>query len=466
METIQLISNMKTNISRYITLAAVVLSMAGASAQNTYSGYFVDGYEYRFRMNPAFGNDSVRFVSIPGAANINVGMKGNLNLTDVLYNVNGKTTTFLNPGVAASEVMGNLSCHNKIGAEINATLLAGGFKAWGGYNTVSINARASVNASIPKELFRLAKEGVENKTYDISDLNARAEAFAEIAFGHSRDINSQWRVGGTLKFLLGVADIDAQFKNARLMLGENNWNVEADAIVHASMKGLTYKEKLNDNTNRNYVNGVKVNGGGIDGFGMGLDLGAVYTLNTDWQFSASVLDFGFISYSNDMVATTNGLRTFETDKYIFNVDDDAANSFKKEWDILKDDLENLYQLDNAGNRGTRTSMLAATINLGARYTFPLYRPLTFGLVNTTHINGKYTWTDFRLSANVAPLKMLSASANLEAGTYGVGFGWMLNYHYTGFGLFIGMDHTLGKVAKQFMPLSSNAQFNFGMNVLF
>ncbi|MDE6558918.1 MAG: hypothetical protein K2K29_03420, partial [Muribaculaceae bacterium] len=66
-------------------------------------------------------------------------------------------------------------------------------------------------------------------------------------------------------------------------------------------------------------------------------------------------------------------------------------------------------------------------------------------------------------ANVRPVDCLSASANFAAGTYGVGFGWLVNVNVTGFNLFIGMDHTMGKLAKQFVPLNSNAELNFGIN---
>ncbi len=52
------------------------------------------------------------------------------------------------------------------------------------------------------------------------------------------------------------------------------------------------------------------------------------------------------------------------------------------------------------------------------------------------------------------------------GSFGTSFGWLLNYHNTGFSIFLGMDHTLGKVTKQWAPLSSNASLNFGMNFPF
>lgn len=52
------------------------------------------------------------------------------------------------------------------------------------------------------------------------------------------------------------------------------------------------------------------------------------------------------------------------------------------------------------------------------------------------------------------------------GTFGTSFGWLLNFHTKGFNLFLGMDHTMGKVTKEFVPLSSNASLNFGMNFPF
>lgn len=457
--------------SKYIAGAALLVCSIPALAQETYSGYFSDGYEYRYRMNPAFGNESVKpnFVAIPAVGNVNVAMRGNLHLTDVIYNLNGKTVLFTNPGISDNKVMNNLSNNNRLGLDLNLPILAGGFKAFGGYNTVTISAQASANMALPKDLFRLLKEGVSNKTYDISDIRATASAVAEIALGHSRDLNSQWRVGGALKFKLGIADFDARLDKAHLELGEDNWIIRSQASLNAAMGGIKFKMKADSNSpSGSYVDGLDMdNFSGLCGFGMGLDLGAVYTLNQDWQFSAAVLDFGFMSWSNNLTAETDGSKTFESDRYTFDPDDDKNNphSFDNEWTTMRDDLEELFKFEDKG-KGSRTEMLAATINLGARYTFPLYRPLTFGLVNTTHINGKYTWTDFRLSANVAPVKMFSATANLAVGTYGAGFGWLLNYHYTGFGLFIGMDHTLGKLSKQGIPLNSNASLNFGMNILF
>lgn len=451
---------------RYTYLAVMAIVLAGnAAAQNTRSGYFVEDYTYRFQLNPAYDNTR-NFIAMPALGNVNVAMNGTLAVSDVIYNVDGRTTTFLNPGVSAQEVMGNLDDRNRIGADVSLTMLAAGFKAFGGYNTVAVNVRGSVGVQVPKSIFSLLKEGAANRTYDISDVSAFANAYGEISLGHSHRLGNKWRIGGNLKFLVGGANIDAVLNQASLTLGEDDWSVTAQGDINASVKGLSYKTKINDRTNHRYVSGAKVDGTGVNGFGVAVDIGAVYTPSQDWTLSVALLDFGFISWNNNMLASTNGVKSFNTDRYTFNVDDDATNSFSGEWDKLRDDFSAIYELEDMGDAGSRTRMLGATVNAAVEYKLPAYRKLSFGLLNTTRIQGEYSWTDFRLSANIAPARCFSATANLSVGTFGVGFGWLLNFHTKGFNLFAGMDRTMAKVTKQFVPLNSNASVNIGINFPF
>ncbi len=450
-----------------ITIAVAALMIGGSSvAQVTRSGYFVDDYTYRYQINPAFGN-SKNYIAIPAVGNFNVGICGNLNLDNILYPINGRTTTFMNPLVDTQEFLGNLEDINKLRTDIKIDLLSAGFKAFGGYNTVNISARTNVGVDLPKSIFSLLKEGLANKTYEIGDIRANASAYAEIALGHSRQLSSEWRVGATVKFLFGAGNVEADLRRADLALGEDVWNITTDAEINASLKGLTYQHN-HDDPNNPYIDGIDVDGAGLGGFGMGIDLGVAYTpsILSDLTVSASITDLGFINWNNNMLASTNGEHSFTTDKYSFSVDDQAPNSFENEWERMSDDLETLYQLYDMGDQGSRSTSLATTFNIGVEYKLPVYRNLSFGLLNTTRINGDYGWTDFLLSANIAPVKCFDASANVSVGTFGCGFGWLMNLHLTGFNLFVGMDHTLGKVTPQFVPLHSNASANFGMNILF
>ena len=183
-------------------------------------------------MNPAFGNEQ-NYVSLPALGNINVRTQGNFGLGDVLfdnprYGVDSdkKKTTFMNPYISTSDALsGFASGTNRINADVDITLLSAGFKAFGGYNTISIDSRTNVGTSLPYSLFEFAKN-TGNKTYKMDDINVHAQSFVQLAFGHSRKIDDKLRVGGKLKVLLGVARGDVQITNLRADLaGENKWTM-------------------------------------------------------------------------------------------------------------------------------------------------------------------------------------------------------------------------------------------------
>jgi len=460
--------NMKS-IIRTMTFGGLMAAALGISAQNTNSGYFLDGYTYRYQMNPAFGGDK-NFVSMPALGNLNIAVNGNLSLSNIIYDLNGNTVLFTNPGISTAEALGKFHDKNIIGSNIKVNVLSAGFKAFGGFNTVSINARANVNAIVPKTFFELAKEGVSNRTYDISDLSAKATGYAEIAFNHSRDIKPVpgLRVGAAFKVLIGMANLDARFNEADLTLGTDSWTARTNADVYANFGKLQFEHDVNKQ-GREYVSGVNFDGDGSigpNGFGLAFDLGATYKWRKDFTFSLALLDLGWVSFSDTKYATTDGTQTVDTDAYTFNADGDASNSFSNEWKRLRDNFGNLYQLNDKGIVGSRSVALGATLNIGVDYALPVYRKLHFGLLSSTRIQGKYTWTEARLSANIAPVKCFSADVNVAAGTFGASMGWLLSFHHTGFNFFLGMDHMLGKLAKQGVPMNSNASLNLGINFPF
>lgn len=451
-------------MKKYISVIAMMIVAVAATAQNAAMGYFLDGYLYGHQINPAIGNRQ-GYVSMPALGNVNVAQRGNLSLTDVIYNVNGKTTTFLNPGVSSAEVLGNLKTCARTAVNIREEIISVGFKGIKGYNTISVNVRGNVNAKLPKEIFRLLKEGASNDTYDISGVRVQSDAYAEVAINHSHAIGRKVRVGVSLKGLVGVGNVDANLRKAQLSLGEDTWTATTDAEIRTNINNFSYTKSRNSRTGHEYVDGADISSFGVAGYGGAIDLGAVVTLK-DFELSASVLDIGVMSWRDDHVATTDGEQTVITDKYTFNVDGDAYNNFGDEIDRIGDDVAALYELSDKGNQGGRTMMLSPTVNIGAKYTLPGYRALSFGVLNTTHIQSGFSWTEFRASVNYAPCRFFAMAVGASAGTNGAGLGWMINLHPKGFGLFAGMDYSNLRFAKQGVPLSSNTSVNVGINIPF
>ena len=455
---------MVKTIFKSIIMCIGMLVAASGYAQHTTSGYFLDGYLTRYQMNPAMGN-SQGFVSFPGLSNINVAQRSTLGVKDIFYNIDGKTTTFLNPGVSSEEAMSRLKGTNHVGVNTKIDVLSVGFKGFGGYNTIGISARANAAVKLPTDIFRLLKEGVSNSTYNIADIKAHADAYAEIALNHSHQLNEKLRIGATLKVLVGAGNVDADFDKAQLELRDDAWDVVTDATVQANVKNLRYTSKVSENTGNMCIDEVDIDKFGVAGFGAAVDLGAVYTLG-DFELSAALLDLGAIGWSNNYVASTDGEHRFTTDRYTFNVDDEASNCFEDELERMGDDLAVLYEMKDMGDRGRRTRMLAPTVNVGAKYTLPAYKALSFGVLSSSRLQGDFSWTELRLSANFAPCRFFSMGANVATGNLGTGLGWLINIHPTGFNLFVGMDYTCMKLAKPGVPENSSTSINFGWNIPF
>lgn len=445
---------MNFNVKSVLAVALLSFSTA-AMAQELQSGYFTDGYLYRHDMNPAIANER-NYVSMPILGNLNLNVRGNVNLKNFLYNVDGRTVTFMHPDVSADQFLKTVKDKNRLTQSLKLQIMSAGFKAWGGYNTIELNLKQNLNVAVPGDALRMLKEGITNKDYNIGNLGANAQAYMEIGLGHSHKIDEHWRVGGKVKVLIGAARMDANFDNTAVRIDANNGiSTKVDGQIEANVKGFEYQTDGDGN-----MNGMKINGAGVGGAGLAFDLGAEYKLNDDWKFSLSFLDLGFISWNTNAVAKASG--EWNSNDYTYNFD---TKKYQKA-DGTEIDVKDIYQLKpEAGSKG-KTKGLGATMHIGAEYTLPVYRPLTFGLLNTTRINGKYSWTEFRLSANIAPCKVFSAGINYAIGTYGSSFGWIANLHTKGFCLFVGMDHTLGKLAKQGIPLSSNANVAMGINFPF
>ena len=464
---------MKT-FNQYIIAGLALVCSSTVSAQNLNSAYFTKDFQFRHEMNPAFENER-NYVAIPILGNANVAMHGNFGVEDVIFSnpmPNGKGyTTFLNPYISPAEALSGFhSGDNKIFTDINIGLLSGGFKSWGGYNTVELNLRANAGVILPYELFEFAKQ-TGNRVYNIGDINAQAQSFMELAFGHSRQITEKLRLGAKVKFLFGIGRAHIKMTDMRADLTEGNrWVISGNADADVSMKGFEATNKQKNfkvkNGQYEYIDDVKVKNPGIGGFGLALDLGGIYKIDQDWTVSASLTDLGFICWDSDE-KLSNESKEFVFDGFhdiAVKKDRDPDHSIGHQADSYSDQLAEFAHLKNQGNKGSRTTGIGATMRLAGEYNLPVYRPITFGLLSTTRINGKYSWTEGRLSANYEPLPWLNGGVSFAVNNFTTSMGWVLNIHPKYYNFFIGMDHIFCKTNKNGIPLGSNASVSLGMSV--
>ncbi len=468
----------------FILLALALASASGVEAQEaSRSGYFLDGYSFRHELNPAFANDH-NYISIPALGNTDLGLNSNVGVSTFLYKLpDGRLTTFMSPTVSGDDFLSKISNNNRLTTNFNMTILSAGFKAFGGFNTLSLSARTDVGVNIPRgmlEFMKLGQQGASS-TYSFSDLRLKAAAIGEIALGHSRAITDQIEVGAKVKVLIGIGNVDARIDKMDVTLSDDVWKINASGSLNAAAgEGLrvpTNKESGKETDRPEAAD--EVNWDGIDydkfstsGSGLAFDLGAVYRdVIPGLTVSASVRDLGFTVWNNNVKAVTpettwqfDGFTNIALDSSQPGYDD---NSLKEQSEALFDDLKDAINFRRESTGGTRTSALAATLHLAAEYEMPFYNRLTGGFLFTQHFNGPFSWSEGRISANVKPVKWFDCSVSFAQSSFGSSFGWMLNFHPRGFNFFIGSDHQFFRVTPQFVPVgNANMNLNLGFNVTF
>lgn len=479
-----------------VALLAIMATVA-MQAQDLNSSYFTQDFKYRHQLNPAFGNDQ-GYCAIPVLGNLDIKLQGNMGMSDFLFeNPNwGKpgekrTVTFMHPSISYDDAMSGFGDDGlKMLLDMRLTLISLGFKGFGGYNTIEVNDRTSLGISLPRDLLEFAKN-VHNDSYSFDDLSLRVQNFAEIAFGHSRDINEKLRVGAKLKVLLGIGRADLAMDGMSANLTGDTWTLQGKARADISLKGVQLKMKEDEYKSRyvtdangnpkldangekipqkyQKVDDIDVDGAGLGGFGLGVDLGGVYKLNDDITLSAAITDLGFINWSNNVVAETDGTPfQFDGFKDVAIKSDYAGENgtFKDKGKSYGDQLSDFMNLQDKGDEGGRTTMLSATVSVGAEYTLPMYRKLSAGLLLQRHFAGEnFSWNEGRLSANWTPLRWLNGGVNFGLTSYTASMGWIINIHPKAVNFFIGMDHVVGKTNKDMIPVNdANFSFALGMNV--
>lgn len=447
-------------------IALTILLSAPATAQSIRSSYFLESMPGRHKFNPAL-SVNYGYVGFPVLSGISFNASTNFGAATFFYpGENGKLYNFLDPAVSADEFLGKLKNTSKLNTSIDMSVISTGFKAFGGYNTLDISLHASTQMQMPKELFEFLKVGrtsLNNATsYDLSGIKAEASAYMDIALGHSRKINEQWEVGAKIKGIIGIGHARANIDRFNVTMEQTQWIIESHGTVDISFPGITPKKNISTDINgneREVVDGFEMDGYtfGIQGGGLGFDLGAVYRPIKNLTLSLAVTDIGFIHWKNNQ-----SYKTLE-DKIIYSGTDDTQEGISGE--DLVEDFESLTKLEEV-NKTSINRALQASLNIGAEYSL-LNNRISFGILSHTRF-GTATYTEGTLVANLRAPKAFAMSLNGTISNMGGSFGALLNICPKGFNFFIGVDCYPGlKLSPQYIPVNKlNANFSMGLNFTF
>lgn len=452
------------NIKYIIVALLIAFVSSNVTAQSSTASYFLDGTFYNYKLNPAMKPERGFFSLLSG--NFSFGTKGNVGISDFLYPYDGnKLTTFMSGTVDKNEFLSKLPSDVRMGFGLDQTILATGFRMFGGYFTLDVSLRSSMTMSLPKGLFEFAKNGLTKEQYNLSGIGLSTMNYASLSLGYSRDIIKNLRLGVNLKVLAGLAYANVSVDRLNIELNDNHWMVNSIATAEGALFSEAYATLDNDN----YIDGVELaDKVSPSATGFAVDLGAIYDMSDfvpGLTLSASVVDLGFINWKYMMKAHSAGNQV-EFNGFNELDYDNLDTAIEDEIDRLGDEAATLVDFVYEGNSSAKTN-LNAKMYLGAEYSMPFYKPLTVGMLYSKQFSSLdiNEWYEARGYLNISPLKWFEASVNFGTTSYGTSLGWMVNFHPVGINLFFGSDFMITDVTPQFVPVDNlNAHFTFGLSL--
>ncbi len=307
---------MKIKTIYILTVIILFFGLSSFSQNNTL--FFMDRLPQNNDLNPAFHFNGNTYVGFPALSSIQFKYSNSaFNYTDIFKKGTGdKLDTSV---VNLSSIAKTLHKKNFINIQTAVQVLAFGFKKNDIFFNFSLNVKANAMAQFPSSAldFRFGNYDPVKKEalpIDFSNINLSGTAYAELAFGASKEISSNLTVGAKVKFLSGVANVKTQ-KTDILLTTKLDASGQAESItadvdidirtasvpidVSYDEEGLPEGIEINEDRMaddvKGYVDMFLLNGS----WGLAFDLGATYQLAPKIQLSASALDLGWIRWKSE-----------------------------------------------------------------------------------------------------------------------------------------------------------------------
>jgi hypothetical protein len=327
---------------------------------------------------------------------------------------------------------------NHFNLDFQNELLGFGVRLGQTYFSLTATNRMQFSLIYPRDLFRFLFEGnggsLLGQRADLDGFGIKFNAYMEYAIGANRTfLGERLTIGGRFKLISGIANIHTAKSELGIYTDSTTFDITVDGVMHAYTSGSSGYD-LSDYRNLGFTYLTR-----FPNMGMGLDLGATLQLNDMIDFSASVIDLGFINWkkdtknfiSNDVNYTFQGvdINQFMSDTSGF------VNNFV-------DTLKGIFNSTN-NNDAYRTS-LNTRFYFGARVK----------IMDAIHFNalwfnefilGRYR-PGLAVGTTIKIKEMLSVSANYSA--YGRAYGNVglgLNMRLGPVQYFIMTDNILGVV---------------------
>lgn len=325
---------------RYLIIIALICSSLVAKAQNDGIGLtllpqmpYVNYYNPGIKM-PYNGMVGVIF------SNINVSMYNSSVKYSNLYG-NDKTV------IDGVKFVNSLDDDNVINFNFSMEMVNAGFRVNKLFFNIDWRLRMTGNFGYSQDFVGLFVFG--NAHYMGADnpcdfsLSLDASVFQEFAISAQYEINDKLTVGIRPKLLSGIANIVVDNKDTKIFTDPNTYAITADVDMNLKMASLlegnpqTIEDigKMLDSVQKSDMFDFGEN------IGIGLDLGASYTINEHFGVAAGIYDLGYIKWTDAKVKKVNKKAVTLNDA-VFDDYNDLTNLELDYSSMLKDVIDEVW----------------------------------------------------------------------------------------------------------------------------
>ena len=281
---------------------------------------------------------------------------------------------FADNGVDFNDKVRNIinksSSKDKIYANQQLELFSGGFRVGGeestSYFSFGVYQEFDFLLYVPKDPAILALDGNRDyigKSFNLGDINLRAEVLSVLHVGFHKKLNEKFVFGGRIKLYSSGANATSTKNSGFIYTGNGttdsniyNQVISSDLELRTSGIADFTRDEYDGSIPEDIIHNTFFNGSP----GLGIDAGFTYYSQKNLQFTASIIDLGFIRQSKDIETYTYKGRyeyqgvnpNFGTANEPENVLDDFAKA------IPRDTLRNKY-----------TTWRPAKFNTSIQYSF-------------------------------------------------------------------------------------------------
>jgi hypothetical protein len=411
---------------KYILILVLAITFADASAQNSQVLYYMN-LPQNHLLNPALRPSNSFYLGLPVISGINVNINNNfVNFSDVFMKGQSSDSiiSFLHPSYNVDDFLAKIKDKNSLEPQLMVQLFGLGFSVGkDSYVFLDINERVEGNIVLPGDIFKLALKGNEGfigNEIDLSSLRGDMKWYREVGLGFSKNYSNKLRIGVKGKLLFGIASASIDNKSFGITVNDN-YTHTLDADLAVNMSGpviVTLDADQNiksiklDDSGFNSSSGIIGFVSGKKNIGLGLDIGATYSISEKLMVSAAITDLGFIKWKKDVTnLKSDGHFEFSGLNMV-----DVVNGTKTIEELGKATLDSLKDHFKVNDyKDPFTTYLPFGVTLGG--SFSPSKRFSLGLLSYSRVIGKQFREAMTLSANVNLGNAFSTSISYTASNH-------------------------------------------------